>query len=675
MKYLKLFIASFIVFLVFAAIANAQQILDKSNMDLSVKPGDDFFQYSNGVWMKNNPIPPDMTRYTSFDVLRENNAKQLKELVDECSKDPNLKKGTNRQKIGDFFASGMNEDKINSLGYEPIKKYLNDIKNLKSKTDAVKYIAFMHTMSSYPLFYFGPTTDDKNSAMTIGGFRQGGMTFGNKDYYLKDDERSKSIRAELLKLMVRLYKLIGYSDDAATAKSNAVMAFETRLAGSAFSNIELRDPDLNYNKMTFNEMLETAKGFDWKLYFKEIGLENPGDVDLGQKRFFVDLGPTFESISLEDLKSYLEWRVLNSSSTFLSKDFVDANFDFFGKFMSGQQEMRPRWKRVLDVVDGSLGEALGELYVEKHFPPNAKKRIQDLVANLRLALADRIRNLNWMSEPTKVKALEKLEKIFVKVGYPDKWEDYSKIEISKDSYFDNVMNVRRANYKKNIAEIGKPTDKTKWGMSPQTVNAYYNPANNEICFPAGILQPPYFYADGDDAVNYGGIGVVIGHEISHGFDDQGRKYDKDGNLSDWWTEQDANNFDKQAQVLIDQYNNYFVIDTFHVDGKFTLGENIGDLGGVNISLEALKKAWAKNPPEKELEGFTPIQRFFLNYATIWRGNTREQETLKRLKEDPHSPSEARVNCIVYNIPEFYEAFGVTSADKRFRSVNERAFIW
>jgi putative endopeptidase len=675
MKYLKLFIASFIVFLVFVAIANAQSIIDKGNMDLSVKPGDDFFQYANGTWMKNNPIPADMTRFTSFDLLRENNAKQLRELVEECSKDANSKKGTNRQKIGDFFASGMDEAKINSLGYEPIKKYLNDINNLKSKEDAVKYIAYLHTISSYPLFYFGPSADNKNSSMTIGGFRQGGMTFSNKDYYLKDDDRSKGIRTELVKLMIKLYKLIGYSEEKATVKANSVLAFETKLAGSAFSNIELRNAEMNYNKMSLAELSDLSKGFDWKLYFKEIGLENPGDLDVSQKKFFADLGPTFAAVSLEDLKSYLEWRIVNSASAFLSSEFVDANFEFYGKFMSGQQEMRPRWKRVLDVVDGSLGEALGELYVEKHFPPAAKQRIKDLVANLRLALADRIRGLAWMSEETKVKALEKLEKINVKVGYPDKWEDYSKLDITKDSYFDNLMNVRRFNFKKNIVEIGKPTDKTKWGMSPQTVNAYYNPAYNEIVFPAGILQPPYFYAEGDDAVNYGGIGVVIGHEISHGFDDQGRKFDKDGNMTDWWTEQDASNFDKHAQVLVDQYNNYFVLDTFHVDGKFTLGENIGDLGGVMISLDALKRAWAKNPPAKELEGFTPIQRFFLNYATIWRGNIRDQELLKRLKEDPHSPSDARVNGIVYNVPEFYEAFGVTSADKRFKGVNDRAFIW
>ncbi|MCE1164001.1 MAG: M13 family metallopeptidase, partial [Bacteroidetes bacterium] len=550
-----------------------------------------------------------------------------------------------------------------------------EINGLKTKEDAVKYIAKMHTLGFPALFYFGATTDEKNSAMVIGGFSQGGTSFGNRDYYLKDDERSKSIRAEFVKTMTSMFKLVGYDEATASKKADAVLEFETKLANSSFSNVELRNPEMNYNKMTFAEMQETAKNFDWKTYFHEIGLVNPGDVDLGQVKFFTELGPTFETVSMDDLKSYLEWKVLNASAPFLSKEFVNVNFDFFGKFMSGQQEMRPRWKRVLDVVDGSLGEALGELYVAKYFPPEAKVRIKELVANIKLALGDRIKNLSWMSEATKVKALEKLDKIAVKVGYPDKWKDYTKLEISRDSYFDNMMRVRKFNYNKRLEEIGKPTDRTKWGMSPQTVNAYYNPSNNEICFPAGILQPPYFFAKGDDAVNYGGIGVVIGHEISHGFDDQGRKYDKDGNLTDWWTEQDAANFEKQAQMLVDQYDNYFVLDTFHVDGKFTLGENIGDLGGVMISLDALKKAWAKNPPAKELEGFTPMQRFFVNYATIWRGNVREKELLKRLKEDPHSPSEARVNVIVYNVDEFYGAFGIKTTDKKYRDPKDRVHIW
>ncbi len=654
--------------------ATSQPIIDSKNMDLGVKPGDDFFSYANGTWVKNTPIPPDLTRYGAFDELRENNSRQLQSLIEEISVQLNPVKGSNKQKIGDFFASGMDEAKINSLGYEPIKKKLDELRKIQSKEELIKYIAFLHSAGSPSFFGFGSSPDKKNSSMNIASMRQSGITLPNKDYYLKDDERTKSIRTELQKYMVTLFKLIGYDDKQAETKAQTEMDFEIVLAKSSFSNLELRDPDLNYNKMSVDDLVLLSSGFDWKLYLKEIGVENPGDINVGQKRYFEEFGATFQNTDIEVLKNYVEWRLVNAASNFLSEDFVNANFEFNGKFMSGAQEQRPRWKRVLDVVNGSLGEALGELYVEKYFPPASKQRIKDLVANIKIALAERIKNLSWMSAETKKQALNKLDKIAVKVGYPDKWEDYSKIEITRDSYWENLMAVRNFNYKKNLSEIGKPVDRTEWGMSPQTVNAYYSPNNNEICFPAGILQPPFFFAEGDDAVNYGGIGAVIGHEITHGFDDQGRKYDAVGNLQDWWTAEDGKNFDAKAQVLVDQYNNFAVLDTFKVDGKFTLGENISDLGGVTISLEGLKKAWEKNPPAKETEGFTPLQRFFLSYAQIWRGNIRDKELLKRLKEDVHSPSTARVNCIVYNIPEFYKAFGITSG-KMFKAENSRAVIW
>jgi putative endopeptidase len=643
-------------------------------MDLSVKPGDNFFIYSNGTWMKNTPIPPDLTRYGAFDALIENNNKQLKGLVDELLTQQNLTKGTNKQKISDFFATGMDEAKINSLGYQPIKNELEAIKGIKSKEELIKYVAFLHASGGPSFFNFGSSADKKNSSLNIAQLRQSGITLSNRDYYLKDDERSKSIRTELQKYMVELFKLTGYDEAQALAKAKTEMEFETTLAKSSFSNLELRDPDLNYNKMSLNELVSLCNGFDWKLYMKEIGIENPGDINVGQKKYFEEFGTTYQNTDIEILKNYVEWRLLNAASNNLSEDFVNANFAFYGKFMSGAQEQRPRWKRVLDVVNGSIGEALGELYVAKYFPPASKQRIKDLVANIKLALTDRINNLKWMSDITKKQALYKLDKIAVKVGYPDKWKDYSKIDITRDSYWDNLKAVRKFNFQKNLSEIGKPVDRSEWGMSPQTVNAYYSPNNNEICFPAGILQPPFFFAEGDDAVNYGGIGAVIGHEITHGFDDQGRKYDAVGNLQDWWTDEDGRNFEAQTQVLVDQYNNFFVLDTLHVDGKFTLGENIADMGGVTISLAALKMAWTKTPPQKETEGFTPMQRFFLSYAQIWKGNIRDKELMKRLKEDVHSPSAARVNVIVYNIPEFYDAFSITSG-KMFKEPNARAVIW
>lgn len=502
-----------ILFMIFAFVASvsAQTIIDRNNMDLSINPGDDFFNYANGTWVKNTPIPPDLTRYGAFDELRENNSAQLKSLVEELAAQ-NYPKGSNKQKIGDFFASGMDEAKINSLGYQPIKSKLDAIKNIKSKEELIKLISSLSSEGSSSFFYFGSSPDRKNSTMNIASLRQSGITLSNRDYYLKDDDRNKSIRTELEKYMKQLFLLVGYSDSEAAAKAKMQMDFEIKLADISFSNLELRDSEKNYNKMTVDELVALSPGFDWKLYMSEAGAGNPGDINVGQKKYFEEFGKLFSETNLEVLKNYAEWRLLNNSSSYLSDDFGDANFEFYGKFMSGAQENRPRWKRVLDVVNGSLGEALGELYVEKYFPPAAKQRIKDLVENIRLAMSDRIKNLDWMSDVTKEQALNKLKTIGVKVGYPDKWEDYSKIDISRDSYLGNVVNVRKFNFQKNISEIGKPVDKSRWGMSPQTVNAYYSATNNEICFPAGILQPPFFFAEGDDAVNYGGIGAVIGHE-------------------------------------------------------------------------------------------------------------------------------------------------------------------
>ena len=669
---MKNIIALFLI-LGFVASSFAQPIIDKNNMDLSISPGDDFFNYANGTWVKNTPMPPDLTRYGAFDELRENNDRQLKALIEELSTQKSTP-GSNKQKIGDFFASGLDESKINSLGFQPIKNKLDELKSINKKEDLIKFIAYLNTSGSSSFFGFGSSPDRKNSSMNIASLRQSGITLSNRDYYLKDDERNKSIRAELQNYMTELFRLVGYDEELAVAKAKMQMEFEIILANSSFSNLELRDPELNYNKMSLDDLTALSSGFDWKLYMKQIGVENPGDINVGQKKYFKDFGKHFDDSSLDVLKNYVEWRLINNASAYLSSDFVEANFAFYGKFMSGAQEIRPRWKRVLDVVNGSLGEALGELYVEKHFPPAAKQKIKDLVANIKLAMADRIKNLDWMSDETKKQALIKLDKMGIKVGYPDKWEDYSKIEISRDSYFDNILNVRKFNFNKNISEIGKPVDKSKWGMSPQTVNAYYSGTNNEICFPAGILQPPFFFAEGDDAVNYGGIGAVIGHEITHGFDDQGRKFDAEGNLKDWWTDDDKTKFESKTQILVDQYNNFVVLDTFKVDGKFTLGENIADLGGITLGLEGLKKAWDKNPPANEIEGFTPLQRYFLSYAQIWRGSIREKELLKRLKEDVHSPSLARVNGIVYNIPQFYEAFNITSG-KMYKDPAARAVIW
>lgn len=653
----------------------SQPALDKNNMDLSVSPGDDFFSYVNGTWNKNNPIPPDLGRYGAFDELIENNRKQINGIIEESSKETNLTKGTSKQKIGDFYASGMDEAKIDALGYEPLKKDLEKIKSLSSKADMIKFIAYMNSYGMYPLFYAGGTIDDKNSNYVIAYLYQGGLGLPDKNYYFKEDERSKAVREEYVKYIGRMLKLIGNDEATANAKAKIIYDIELKFAELSYTKADLQEPSKNYNKMSLDELAKLGNGFDWKLFFKEYGIENPGDINVAQKPFFEGFGKVFSDVSLEDWKMFLEWSLLRNNVGSLSSAIIQENFEFSGKFMSGLKEMRPRWKRMTDAVSGSLGELLGELYVEKYFPESSKKRAHELVANIKLALKNRITKLDWMGEETKKNAIAKLEMINVKVGYPDKWKDYTALEINRDSYYDNVMRARHFGFLQNIKKIGKPVDKIEWGMTPQTVNAYYSSKRNEIVFPAAILQPPFFFANGDDAVNYGGIGVVIAHEISHGFDNRGRQFDKDGNMTDWWTEQDGKNFDEKSQVLIDQYNNFKMLDTLHVDGKLTLGENIADLGGVSISLEALKKAWEKNQPQKETDGFTPMQRFFMSYAQIWRGSIREKELMRRLREDEHSPSEARVNGIVYNVPEFYEAFNIQPSAKRYIAPEKRASIW
>lgn len=671
----KVIFMSFVFSFLFLSNAFSQLAIDKSNLDLSVNPGDDFYLYSNGTWIKNNPIPPDMARFTAFDELIENNRKQIFSIIEDASKETNQVKGTNRQKVGDFYLSGMDEARIDVLGYEPIKGDLDKIKSLTSKTDLIKLTAYMHSYAIYPIFYAGGTIDAKNSGYVITVLYQSGLGLPDKNYYFNEDERSKAVREEYQKQIGRMLSLIGYDDATATAKAKIIYDIELKLAEISYTKADLQVPAKNYNKMSLKELIDFSVGFDWSLYFKEFGLSDPGDINVAQKPFFEGLGKVFEQVSLDDWKCYYEWTLLRSNANLLSSNIVNQNFEFSGKFMSGLKEQRPRWKRVTDLVSGSIGDILGELYVEKFFPPSSKKRMLELVENLRLALKDRILRLTWMSDATKQNAIAKLEKIGVKIGYPDKWKDYSSLEINRDTYYENVKKTRHLEFLRNIKKIGKPVDKSEWGMTPQTVNAYYSSTRNEIVFPAGILQPPFFWADADDAVNYGAIGVVIGHEATHGFDNRGRQFDKDGNMKDWWTEEDTKNFESKTQVLVDQYNNYKMLDTLHVDGKLTLGENIADLGGVSIALEALKKAWEKNPPKKEIDGFTPMQRFFLSYSQIWKGSIRDKELMRRLREDEHSPADARVNGIVYNVPEFYEAFKIQPSDKRFITPENRALVW
>lgn len=644
------------------------------NMNTNIDPGDDFFKYVNGKWMSENEIPAEYSQYGAFTELFENNQKQLRSLIEEVSKETDVKTGSAAQKIRDLYNSGMDTIAIEKAGISPINTDLNDIYNLETKEDIQKYIANMHKTGVSPLFHLFVEADQENSSMNMAYIYQGGIGLPDIDYYINDDDASKKLREDYTLHLTNMFKLTGINNSEAVLKAESVMNIETNLAKVSRTRQERRDPNANFNKMSIAELSDISPDLDWKTYFTNVGIQNPGKINVAQPDFFSGLSPIMVNTTVNDWKAYLTWNLLDSYAGYLSDDFVNQNFEFYGKVLSGTPEVQPRWKRVLNNTSGRLGEAIGQLYVEKYFPPEAKQRMIVLVENLRLSFADRIKNLDWMSAETKVKALDKLSKITVKVGYPDSWKDYSSLEIVPDSYVQNVRNSKVFEFSENINKIGKPVDRAEWGMTPQTVNAYYNPSMNEVVFPAGILQPPFFNMNADDAVNYGAIGVVIGHEMTHGFDDQGRKYDLDGNLNDWWTEEDAKLFDERTAKIVELYDTYTVLDSLHVDGKLTIGENIADLGGLNISYNALQKSYNGVTPEP-VDGFTSDQRFFIGYAQVWRQNIRDKELMRRLKVDVHSPGDARVNRPPFNMDVFIDAFGIDENNELFIPVSKRAYIW
>ena len=647
--------------------------IDLENMDTSYVPGDDFYMYATGGWQKGNPIPDENSRYGTFDKLRENNQEQLQGLIEELgSKDHKL--GTNAQKVGTLYSMGIDEGKLNAEGYEPIKPILAEIDEATSKKDIVRLMAQINRFAASPFFGFRVGPDTKNSTMNIAHIFQSGIGMGGREYYTEQDDKSKELRQEYVNMMQVQFQNIGYPEAKAVEAAKAAMKIETELAENHFTKEERRQPEKNYHKIKFMDLEKEVAPFDWAYYFKQVGANSLEDLNVSQIEPVRAAINIINTESIENLKSYLNWIVIRSAASYLSDDFVDASFEFYGKTMSGSKENRPRWKRSIDAVNGALGEAVGQLYVERYFPEEAKERMLTLVNNLTESLGERISNLEWMSEETKEKAHEKLSTFIVKIGYPDKWKDYSSLEIKDDSYYANMKRASEFSYNENINELGKPVDKTKWYMSPQTVNAYYSPTSNEICFPAGILQPPFFHMDADDAVNYGGIGVVIGHEMTHGFDDQGRKFDKDGNLNDWWTVEDAANFDERAKVLVDYFDNIVVIDTVRANGTFTLGENIADHGGLQVALNA----YMKTKELKEgiaIDGFTPEQRFFLSYATLWGGNIRDAEILRLTKVDPHSLGKWRVNGALPHINAWYDAFDIKETNALYLPKEKRASIW
>ena len=650
-----------------------KQDLNLANLDTTVAPGADFYQYATGGWQKANPIPDEYSRYGTFDKLREENQKQIKELIEELSKKNNAF-GSNAQKVSDLYKMGIDSVKLNAEGAAPIRPFLEEIAAANTEKEIIRLIAKIGKYASNPFFGFYVGPDDKNSSMNIAQLAQSGIGLGDREYYLADDEHSKMLRDEYRKLINTQFKNAGYSDADAAKASSVVMKIETELAESHITKEMRRLPELNYHKYLVSELNEKVAPFDWAYYLEEVGAANADSINVSQVEPVRRAIQLIHTEPIDHIKDYLSWKVINSAANFLSDEFVNANFEFYGKKMSGSKELRPRWKRSIDAVNSALGEAVGQLYVEKYFPPQAKDRMLQLVENLKTSLGERIDNLEWMSDTTKSKAHEKLAAFIVKIGYPDKWKDYTSLEIKEDSYWANMMRAAEYEYNDMIKDLNRPVDKTKWYMTPQTVNAYYNPSSNEICFPAGILQPPFFYMNGDDAINYGGIGVVIGHEMTHGFDDQGRKFDKEGNLTDWWTPTDASRFDERAKALVDFYDNIVVIDTVHANGTFTLGENIADQGGLQIAYNAfLKTEQAKQ--NKKIDGFTPAQRFFLSYGLLWAGNVRDEEILRLTKIDPHSLGKWRVNGALPHIDAWYEAFDIKETDPMYVPKEQRVAIW
>lgn len=651
--------------------STAIKAVDASYMDLTVSPGDNFFQYTSGGWLKNNPVPDDKTQYGSFTVLADQNQKQLKALILEAA-ESDATKGSIAQKIGDFYNSGMDTVAIDALGIQPITNDLNKIEALSTPQEILPLVAQMQLGGINPLFYFFGSQDDQNSSMMIANFYQGGLGLPDRDYYTSDDPRSTELRAAYVAHMQKMFEIAEYDNAEEVARS--IMAFETRLATASLTRLENRDPYRTYNKMPVADLQKMAPEANWNQYFAALGFENLEEINVRQTDFIKEVAKMVADEELTTWKNYLKWNQINRSANYLSSDFEKADFDFYNTVLSGQKEQKPRWKRVLATTSGSMGEAIGKLYVEKHFPPQAKERMVELVANLRVSLGHRIDQLEWMSDSTKTLAHAKLNAISVKVGYPDKWMDYSQLDIEPGQYYQNIKKARTFAMKDDLAKIGKPYDKTEWGMTPQTVNAYYSPNANEIVFPAAILQPPFFFMDEDDAVNYGAIGVVIGHEMTHGFDDQGRNFDKDGNLNNWWVESDAIAFEEKSQLLIDQYNAFVELDSLHVDGNLTLGENIADFGGLSIAWDAFQQTEQVKSSEK-IDGFTAQQRFFLSYAGVWRSNILDKELARRLKEDVHSPGDARVNIPLYNMHVFYEAFDIQPDAKLYIAPEDRAMIW
>jgi putative endopeptidase len=656
-----------------AADPTKRKFIDPANMDLSVKPGDNFYQYANGTWIKNTPIPASKTRWGSFDALAEESSKALKGLLEDAAKNP----GNNSlmKRVGDYYASAMDSIAIEKLGYKPIKPFIDAITALSSKAQVLKHMNYLRAQSiSSPLYRIGVGQDAKDVTKYIISIGQGGTTLPDRDYYLKNDARSQKIRTDYAAYIVKLFTLAGEDNVKALANAVTVMELETALAQAQMSRVEMRDPNKLYNKFSVAGLSDKTPNLNWAGILPELGYKTKQDsLIVSNPKFMVFIDSLLGKVSLDDWKVYLKWGVIRDAAPYLSSDFVDANFAY-NQSLSGQKEQTPRWQRMSGLIDRQLGDLLGQLYVDKYFNQAAKARMLELVNNLSTSFDSRIKKLDWMSEVTKQRALGKLHAFVKKIGFPDKWKNYDGIVIKKDDFIGNLRRCSQWAYEDNINRLGKPIDKTEWGMTPPTVNAYYSPQKNEIVFPAGILRFPFFDFEADDAINYGGIGAVIGHEMTHGFDDQGRQFDANGNLEDWWTKTDADEFKKRADEVVQQYNGYVILDTLHVNGKLTLGENLADLGGLSIAYEAFKHT-KQGQTNDMIDGFTPDQRFFLNWSQVWRNNILPETAAQRIVTDNHSPGIYRSNGPLTNMDAFYKAFDVKPGDKMYKAPEQRTRIW
>ena len=653
---------------------NAEEVkgVDRANLDETVSPGQDFYQYACGGWMKSNPLPPQYSRFGTFDQLSENSREQVKSLVQHLS-ETEQPQGSIGQKVSDLYEMGMDSVRLNNEGAASMQADIAKIENMK-RSELVDMLVWLQNGMGSPFFSVGVMADLKNADLNIMYVAQISGGLGDRDYYLEKDEHTVNIRNEYVKYIEKIFTLSGYKKKQAQKAAKNVLKIETALAEAAMTREESRNYAIQYNIRTIEQLKADYPNIDWSAFFAGIGLPQLDQVCLMQPNFLAKVNELVKSLSDREIKDYLLCDYITSASSYLSDDFIQANFDMFSKAMSGKKEMQPRWKRALSVPNGMLGEAVGQLYVEKYFPAESKERMLQLVGNLKKALAEHIASLTWMSDQTKVNALVKLNSFTVKIGYPDKWKDYSAVTIDPEkSYWENVKGVSYFLAQDNFQRWNKPVDRDEWGMTPQTVNAYYNPTTNEICFPAAILQAPYFDMNNDDASNYGAIGVVIGHEMTHGFDDQGRNFDQNGNMTDWWTPEDAEKFKGLADKLAAQFDAIVVADDVHANGQFTLGENIADQGGLRVAYTAFKKT-DQGKGNETIDGFTPDQRFYLAYANVWAANITKEEILRRTKIDPHSIGSLRVNATLRNIDTFYNAFGIKAGDNMFLPVEERVVI-